>query len=126
MEDNSIERSYDGIHLHCLKKKEAERVMEEVYQGICGPYMNERILAKKIVRIGYFWTTMETNCMDYVKSCHDCQTHATLNHVPPSELYNMTSPWPFLVWGIDMIGRIGHTASNKREYILLAIDYFTK
>ena len=27
-------RSYDGIHLHCLKKEEAERVMEDVHQGI--------------------------------------------------------------------------------------------
>ena len=27
-------RFYVGIHLHCLKKEEAERVMEEVHQGI--------------------------------------------------------------------------------------------
>ena len=45
-------RSYDGIHLHCLKKEEAEKVMEEIHQGICGPHMNERMLAKKILRIG--------------------------------------------------------------------------
>ncbi|XP_030964282.1 uncharacterized protein LOC115985480 [Quercus lobata] len=64
-------RSYDGIHLRCLKKEEAERVMEEDHQGICGPYMNGRMLAKKILRIGYFWNTMETNCVDYVKSYHD-------------------------------------------------------
>ena len=49
---------------------------------------------------------METNCVDFVKSCHDYQTHANLNRMPPSELYSMTSPWPFLVWGIDVIGRI--------------------
>ena len=24
-------RSYDGIHLHCLKKEEAEKVMEEIH-----------------------------------------------------------------------------------------------
>ena len=64
--------------------------------------------------------------MDYVKSCHDCQTHANLNHVPPNELYSMTSPWPFSVWGIDVIGRIAPKASNKHEYIIVAIDYFTK
>ena len=69
---------------------------------------------------------METDCVDYVKSCHDCQTHANLNHVPPKKLYSMTSPWPFLVWGIDVIGRIAPKASNGHEYILVAIDYFTK
>ena len=61
-------RSYDGIHLHCLKKEEVKKVMEEVLQGICGPHMNGRMLAKKILRMGYFWNTMETNCVDYVKS----------------------------------------------------------
>ena len=69
---------------------------------------------------------MKTNYVDYVKSCHDCQTHANLNNVPPSELYSMTSPWPFSVWGIDVIGRIAPKASNEHEYILVAIDYFTK
>ena len=63
-------RSYDGIHLHCLKKEEAERVMEEVHQGICGPHMKGRMLAKKILRNGYYWNTMETNCVDNVKNCH--------------------------------------------------------
>ena len=65
-------RSYDGIHLRYLKKEEVEKVMEEVHQEICGPYMNERMLAKKILRIWYYWNTMEIDCMDYVKSCHDC------------------------------------------------------
>ena len=69
---------------------------------------------------------METNCIDYVKSCHDCQTHANLNHVPPSELSSMTSLWPFLVWGIDVIRKIAPKASNRQEYILVTIDYFTK
>ena len=64
-------RSYDGIHLRCLKKEEAEKVIEEIHQGICSPHMNGRILAKKILRIGYYWNTMETNCVDFLKICHD-------------------------------------------------------
>ena len=85
-------RSYDGIHLHYLKKEKAKRVMEEVHQGICGPHMNGRMLVKKILRIRYFWNTIEIDCVDYVKSCHDFQTHTNLNHVLSSELYCMTSP----------------------------------
>ena len=114
------------MHLRCLKKEEADRIMEEVHQGIYDPYMNRRILAKKILRMRYYWNTMETDCVDFVKSYHDCQTHANLNHVSPSELYSMTSPWPFSTWGIDVIGRIAIKASNGHEYILVAIDYFTK
>jgi len=115
-------RSYDGIHIHCLKKEEAMRVMDEVHQGVCSPHMNGRMLAKEVLRMGYYSNTMETNYMDFVKSCHDYQTHANLNHVPPSELYSMTSPWPFSVWGIDVIRRIALKASNGHEYILVAIN----
>ena len=38
----------------------------------------------------------------------------------------MSSPWPFSVWGLDIIGEIHPTASNGHMYILVAIDYFTK
>ena len=88
--------------------------------------MNGRMLAKKILSMRYYWNTIETNCVDFVKSCHYCQTHANLNHVPPSEIYNMTFPWPFSVWSIDVIGRIALKAANRHEYIPVAIDYFTK
>ena len=38
----------------------------------------------------------------------------------------MTTPWPFAMWGIDMIGEIRPTASNGHHFILVAIDYFIK
>ena len=41
-------------------------------------------------------------------------------------LHTMTSPWPFSTQGIDIIGKIHPTASNGHEFILVAIDYFTK
>ena len=86
--------------------------MEEVHQGICSPHMNKRILAKKILRVGSYWNMIEIDCVGYVKSCHDCQTHANLNHVPPSELYSMTSPWPFSVWRVMKEYIIEHHKSS--------------
>ena len=47
-------RSYDGKHLCCLKKEEAEQAMENFHQGIYGPHMNGKMLAKKILRVGYY------------------------------------------------------------------------
>ena len=58
--------------------------------------------------------------------CHKCQVYADRIHVPPTPLNVMTSPWPFAMWGIDMIGRIEPSASNGHRFILVAIDYFTK
>ena len=52
--------------------------------------------------------------------------HGDFIHVPPSELHALTFPWPFSVWGIDIIGKISPKSSSGHEYILVAIDYFTK
>ena len=35
-------------------------------------------------------------------------------------------PWPFSTWGMDVIGLVILKALNGYEYILVAIDYFTK
>ena len=37
----------------------------------------------------------------------------------------MTSPWPFAVWGIDLIGPMP-TARPAFKYAVVAVDYFTK
>ncbi|KAL6329689.1 hypothetical protein AAG906_027224 [Vitis piasezkii] len=41
--------------------------------------------------------------------------HGDLIHVPPSELHALTSPWPFSVWGIDIIGKISPKSSSGHE-----------
>ena len=35
-------------------------------------------------------------------------------------------PWPFSMWGIDVIGAIEPKSSNEHRFILVAINYFTK
>ncbi|XP_057985279.1 uncharacterized protein LOC131170228 [Hevea brasiliensis] len=119
-------RFFEGLLLLCVTKKRSEQIMEEVHAGVCGPHMKERVLAGKILRLGYYWSTMDTDCAKFVKRCHECQIHGNLNHLPSSELYSMTSPWPFSIWGIDIIGKISLTASNGHRFIIVAINYFTK
>jgi hypothetical protein len=34
--------------------------------------------------------------------------------------------WPFIGWGIDLIGQIHHPSSKGHKFLLLATDYFTK
>ncbi|XP_070025151.1 uncharacterized protein [Nicotiana sylvestris] len=38
----------------------------------------------------------------------------------------MSAPWPFVAWGMDVIGLIEPATSNGHRFILVAIDYFTK
>ena len=69
---------------------------------------------------------MKADCAAHAWKCHQCQVHEDLKHMPPMPLHTMTSPQPFSTWGIDIIGKIHPTVSNGHEFILIAIDYFTK
>ena len=37
----------------------------------------------------------------------------------------MVSPWPFAIWGMDLIGPLP-TAKSGIKYVIVAVDYFTK
>ena len=119
-------RLYDGIHLLYVTTKEAQKIIEEVHELSFGPHMNAHMLSRKIMRQGYYWSTMEANCAVHVQKCYQCQVHGDLKHMPPMPLHTMTSPWPFSTWRIDIIRKIYPIASNGHEFILVAIDYFTK
>ncbi|XP_075084761.1 uncharacterized protein LOC142168012 [Nicotiana tabacum] len=80
-------RTPDLNLLRCVDAKEAEIIMNEVHSGVCGPHMNGYVLAKKILRAGYYWLTMERDCFRFVRKCHQCQIHSDLIHSPPSELF---------------------------------------
>ncbi|XP_060212135.1 uncharacterized protein LOC132639724 [Lycium barbarum] len=69
---------------------------------------------------------MERDCFCFVCKCHQCQIHSDRIHSPASELHPMSAPWPFVAWGIDIIGPIEPKASNGHRFILVAIEYFTE
>ena len=61
-----------------------------------------------------------------MRKCHKCQTYADNINVLPMSLNVLSSPWPFSMWGMDVIGPIEPKASNGHHFILVAIGYFTK
>ncbi|XP_070019786.1 uncharacterized protein [Nicotiana sylvestris] len=49
--------------LRCVDAKEASKLLEEIHARAGGPHKNGFDLAKKILRAGYFWMTMEIGCI---------------------------------------------------------------
>ena len=123
---DKYKRQPNGIQLKCLRKEEADRIMVEVHRGVCGPHMSGLNLSRMIIRRGFYWITMETDCARILKHCHNCQAHGNLNHLPPTELHGLAELWPFSAWGIDLVGEIKPQASNGHRFIVVAFDYFFK
>ncbi|XP_058733283.1 uncharacterized protein LOC131604884 [Vicia villosa] len=124
--DVLYKRNYDMVLLRCVDRHKANMLMKEVHEVSFGTHANGHSMAKKMLRAGYYWLTMESDCFQFVKKCHKCQIYADKIHVPPTLLNVISSPWPFSMWGIDMNGMIQPKASNGHRFILVAIDYFTK
>ena len=83
-------------------------------------------MARQIMRVGYYWMTLENDCINYVCKCHKCQIYTDKIHVLPTSLNVMVSPWPFSMWDMDVIVLLTPKASNDHRFIFVVIDYFTK
>ena len=101
------------VLLKCVDRHETNMLQHEVHEGSVGTHANGYSMAKKMLRAGYYWLTMESDCYKFSKKCHKCQIYADKIHVPPTLLNIISSPWPFSMWGIDMIGMIEPKASNN-------------
>uniref|UniRef100_A0A2N9J642 Uncharacterized protein n=1 Tax=Fagus sylvatica TaxID=28930 RepID=A0A2N9J642_FAGSY len=97
-------KGFSFPYLRCLIPAEAEYVLKEIHEGICGNHSGARSLAKKIIRAGYYWPSIQADANLFVRHCDKCQRFANLVHSPSEELTPMTSPWPFAQWGLDIIG----------------------
>ena len=64
--DALYKRSPNGLLVLCLDRAFADRLMREVHAGVYGLHMGGHMLVRKIMRTGYFWLTMETNCCQFV------------------------------------------------------------
>ncbi|KAL0448679.1 UNVERIFIED_CONTAM: hypothetical protein Slati_1424300 [Sesamum latifolium] len=60
-----------------------------------------------------------------VQKCSPCQKHANHQHNPATFMKTLESPCPFDIWGMDIVGKLPR-ATGQREYLIVAVDYFTK
>ncbi|XP_015944154.1 uncharacterized protein LOC107469288 [Arachis duranensis] len=118
-------RGFSQPLLRCLNEEEAKEVMDEVHQGVCGNHIGGQALAAKIVRTGYYWSTMKRDCITIVKTCDKCQKHAAISTKPAEVLHSMEVSWPFHRWGLDILGPFP-IAPGQVKFLLVSIDYFSK
>lgn len=123
--DDLYRRGYTTPLLKCLEGEEAEYVMKELNEGICGRHTGGRALRARILRAGYFWKTLEKDCLAFSQRCLACQKHGNVFHAPASELHNIVSPRPFSQWGMDIVGPFLVVRAQKK-FLLIVVDYFTK
>ncbi|XP_060960838.1 uncharacterized protein LOC133031370 [Cannabis sativa] len=118
-------RSFSGPLLRCLLPAESNYILQEQHQGECGNHSGHQSLCNKAPTIGYYWPTMRADSYNFVQQCNKCQRFAQISHLPPEKLHSSLTPWPFMRWGMDIVGKM-QTAPGQRVFMLALTDYFTK
>ena len=108
-----------------MGKEDANYVLREVHEGICGNHIEARFLVEKTLRQGYYWPTILKDATELVKKCKICQEHAQIPHLPSEPLTSITSPWPFQQWRLDILGPLP-IGKGQCKFIVIGVDYFTK
>ncbi|XP_019433940.1 PREDICTED: uncharacterized protein LOC109340679 [Lupinus angustifolius] len=111
--------------LKCLDPEREDYVLREVHEGSCGHPLGAASLAKKVLRAGCYWPTMEKDATDLTRKCTRCQLFADFHKAPPEELTITQAPWPFCRRGMDILGPFPQ-ATGQLNFLIVAIDYFTK
>src|SRR5436305_1699510 len=105
-----------------IEKKDYEGFMYLMHDHELSAHFGIRATQDK-VKEKYYWKNMNKDIESYVKSCDQCQKRGK-----PSSKYELNSievKEPFYQIGIDFVGPLPST-KNRRRYIIVAMDYFTK
>lgn len=88
--------------LKCLEGVESDYVLAEVHEGIGGQHHDDRALAKKALRTGYYWPTMTEDAKDFIKKFDKYQRHVDIHITLPIKLTSLAGSLPFALWGINI------------------------
>ena len=98
--------------------------MREVHEEAYGNHLEARVLVHKVVRAGYYWSTIQADAKAYVKAYDQYQCFSNVPRQPSEYLTSMMASWPFAQWGLDMLGPFP-MGTRQMKFLVVGIDYFT-
>jgi hypothetical protein len=125
VEADLYRRGTNGVLMWCITPEEGCELLTEVHRGECGNHASSRTLVGKAFRHGFYWPTALQDAVELVKTCKACQFHTKQIHMPAQMLQMIPASWPFVVWGLDIVGPFPSAIGGYR-FLYVAIDKFTK
>ncbi|XP_068337652.1 uncharacterized protein [Pyrus communis] len=66
--DQLYKRGFNLRYLRCFTPVEAEIILREIHEGVCGDHARSRSLAHKAFRQGYYWPTLHQDAIRISRS----------------------------------------------------------
>jgi hypothetical protein len=118
-------RSVSGIFQKCIEPEEGLELLREIHQGECGHHASSTALVAKAFHHGFYWLMAQKDADQLVKHCNGCQRFSKHRNTPAVALKTIPLTWPFVVWGLDMVGPF-KIAPGGLTHLLVVVDKFTK
>ncbi|KAK0578128.1 hypothetical protein LWI29_005447 [Acer saccharum] len=119
-------RGFSKVLQRCVACEETRKILKDVHSGVYGNHTGGKSLAHKVLRQGFYWPTLFVEAQRFAESCETCQRIVNDIRQPPELLKSLTSPWPFTMWGLDLIGPMPTRTKGGAKHATVAVDYFTK
>ncbi|XP_022031141.1 uncharacterized protein LOC110932090 [Helianthus annuus] len=81
IEGELYRRSYLGLSLKCVDMEEAEYVIREMHEGICGMHSGPRTVVRRAMNAGFYWPRMYETTSEEIKKC----VPSTCTDDPPAQ-----------------------------------------
>ena len=112
-EGELYKNSATGVLQRCISEEEGRQLLDEIHAGLGGHHTAARALISKAFRAGFYYPIAWADKHDLVQHCVGCQLFANQSHMPPTALQTIPITWPFVVWGLDMVGPLKEEAIKR-------------
>ena len=107
-----------------MPKEHQEKILREYHDSVLGGHFGIEKTLKSILT-KYYWHTITRDVAEYVRTCHDCQTHKRDTNQRRPILGTTPEPETLELVTIDIMGPLKETPSNMK-HILVITDYATR
>ncbi|GJX02785.1 reverse transcriptase domain-containing protein [Tanacetum coccineum] len=90
--------------LRCVGLNQERSVIKEIHGGSYGLHAGPRSIMAKITTLGYYWPSMHRDSVEIIQNCDACQIHSSISRLPKQDMTSVTTAWPFIQRGIDIVG----------------------
>ena len=102
IDGNLFRHGFTHPILTCVNGDQCIRIMTELHERICGSHIGERALSMKVIRDGYYWSTMKEDCAKYAQRCKQVRSTLIDATCQPRNCDQFIAHGPFHTWGIDI------------------------
>lgn len=111
--------------LRCLRENNISLVLAKVHKRAYNNHIGGKSLIHKLLRAGYYRSTLMKYWISFIKKCDQYQRHADVHHASAKLLQSMTFPWPFYLGGMDILGPFP-MAPGKLKFLIVRVGYLSK